>query len=90
MDGHDRIAQPRIDSSRTPFTETRAFRRYGVTTDPDVNSREALYTKAVIQEQGFDGLPHIVTRRELDRFIAAGEVELYRGVTERRFADQLR
>ena len=90
MDEHDRIARPRIDPATTPFTETDAFRRYGVSDDPDPDSREALYTKAVIQEQGFDGLPQIVTRRELDRYVAAGEVELFRGVSDARFADELR
>jgi hypothetical protein len=90
MDEHDRIAQPRIDPTTTPFTETAAFRRYGITDDPDPDSPEALYTKAVIQEQGFDGPPHLLSRRELDRHVAAGEVELFRGVTEARFADQLR
>ncbi|MGE3600001.1 MAG: hypothetical protein AB7N70_31115 [Dehalococcoidia bacterium] len=90
MDEHDRIVPPRIDPNRTPFTETAAFGRYGPILDPNPDSPEALYTKAVIHEQGFDALPHVVTRRELDRHIAAGEIELYRGVTERRFADQLR
>lgn len=90
MDEHDRIAQPRIDPSITPFTETEAFRRYGFRTDPDQSSAEALYTKALIQQQGFDGLPHVVSRRELDAYIAAGEVELFRGVTESHFAEQLR
>jgi hypothetical protein len=90
VDEHDQITRPRIDPSNTPFTETEAFRRYGASDDPDPDSPEALYTKAVIQEQGFDGLPHVVTRRELDRYVAAGEVELYRGVTEARFAEQWR
>jgi hypothetical protein len=44
----------------------------------------------VLREQGFDGLPHIVSRRELDGYVAAGEVELFRGVREVRHADQLR
>jgi hypothetical protein len=90
MEEHDRIAPPRIDPARTPFTETRAFRRYGVTDDPDPSSPEALYTRAVIQEQGFDGLPHVVGSRELDQYVLGGEVELFRGVTDARFAEQLR
>jgi hypothetical protein len=90
MDELDRIARPRIDPSRTPFTATRAFRRYGLVEDPDPSSPEALYTKAVIQEQGFDGLPHVVSSRGLDRYVAGGEVELFRGVTDARFAEQLR
>jgi hypothetical protein len=90
MEEHDRIALPRLDPDRTPFTETRAFRRYGVTDDPDPGSPEALYTKAVIQEQGFDGPPHVVSQRRLDSYVAAGEVELFRGVTDARFAEQLR
>ena len=90
MDERDRIAQPRIDPTRKPFIETSAFRRYGSNADPVRNSAEALYTKAVIQEQGFDRLPHVVSRRELDAYVAAGEVELFRGVENPRFADQLR
>ncbi|MGH2585020.1 MAG: hypothetical protein ACRDJE_08905 [Dehalococcoidia bacterium] len=90
MDDNDRIVRPRIDPSRTPFTQTAAFRRYGLTTDPDPDSLEALYTKAVVEEQGFDGPPHVVTRRQLDRYVSSGEIELYRGVTQQGFADQLR
>ncbi|MGH2586408.1 MAG: hypothetical protein ACRDJE_15955 [Dehalococcoidia bacterium] len=90
MDEHDRIAPPRIDPTKTPFTETEAFRRYGFRTDPDQNSAEAFYTKALIQQQGFSGPPHIVSRRELDAYVAAGEIELFRGVTDARFAEQLR
>jgi hypothetical protein len=90
MDEHDHIAPPRIDPSKTPFTETEAFRRYGLRDDPDPKSPESLYLKAIIQEQAFDRLPYVVSRRELDRYITAGEVELFRGVTEARFADELR
>jgi len=90
MDEHDWIAPPRIDPRTTPFTETAAFRRFGAATHPNPDSLEAHYTKAVIQEQGFDGLPHVVARRELDRFVAAGEVELYRGVTATPYAEELR
>jgi hypothetical protein len=90
MDEHDRIARPRIDPTTTPFWETEAFRRYGLTDDPDGDSPEALYTKAVIEEQGFDGPPHIVPRRVLDRYIVAGEVELLRGVSDVRHVEQLR
>ncbi|MGH2586406.1 MAG: hypothetical protein ACRDJE_15945 [Dehalococcoidia bacterium] len=90
MDEHDRIAPPRIDPTKTPFTETEAFRRYGFHDDPNPDSPESLYLKAIIEEQAFDQLPYLVTRRELDRYIAAGEVELFRGVTEARFADELR
>jgi hypothetical protein len=90
MDAHDRIAPPRIDPTRTPFTATAAFRRYGVTDDPDPGSPEALYTKALIREQGFDGPPHLVSGRTLDRYVAAGEAELFRGLPDARFAEQLR
>jgi hypothetical protein len=90
MDDQEQIARPRIDPATTPFTETFAYRRYGSNTDPEPGALEALYTKAIIQEQGFDGLPHAVTRHELDHYVAAGEVELFRGVTEARFAEQLR
>jgi hypothetical protein len=90
MDEHDWIAQPRIDPNRAPFTETIAFRRYGLRDDPAPASPESLYLKAVIQEQGFDGPPHLVTRRELDRYVTTGEAELFRGVSDARFADALR
>jgi hypothetical protein len=90
MEEHDRIARPRIDPATTPFTETQAFHRYGVSHDPDPDSPEALYTKAIIEEQGFDGLPQVVPRQELDHYVAAGEIELFRGVTDAPFADALR
>lgn len=90
MDPNDRIAQPRIDPARTPFEDTAAFRRYGVTSDPEPDALEALYTKAMIQEQGFDGLPRVVSRRELDRYIAGGGIELFRGVTRAVYAEAFR
>jgi hypothetical protein len=60
------IIRPAIDPNRTPFHETAAFRRYGVTPEPAPHSPEDLYLKALIREQGFDGLPEVAPRRMLD------------------------
>lgn len=86
----DEIARPRIDPAVTPFERTAAFRRYGLAPDPDPAAPESLYLKAMLREQGFDGLPHVVARQQLDRYAASGEAEMFRGVTDARFAEQVR
>jgi hypothetical protein len=84
------INQPRIDSSITAFEQTAAFRRYGAEVMPDPEAAEEPYTKALIQEQGFDELPHVVSSLELDRYIQAGEPEIFRGVSDAVYADAFR
>jgi hypothetical protein len=84
------IVSPRIDTERTGFRDTVAFRTYGGRLDPDRSSAEQLYAKALLQEQGFDGPPHIVSARELDRYVLAGERELFRGVSRVDYAHELR
>ncbi len=83
-------ARPRIDPRATPFEQTVAFRRFGGAVDPEPDSPEEVYTKALIEEQGFDGLPHVISREELNRYIAAGEVEVFRGLADARYADAFR
>ncbi|MGH2353397.1 MAG: hypothetical protein ACRDI2_11960 [Chloroflexota bacterium] len=83
------IARPRIDPRRTPFERTAAFRRFGPRIAPAAEG-EHHYTTALIIEQGFDGLPHIVTAAEFDAYVAEGEVELFRGVMAAVHAQQLR
>jgi hypothetical protein len=84
------IAAPRIDPARVPFERTAAYRRFGIRIDADPLHPEDLYAKALIQEQGFDGLPHVVSAAELDRYVVSGEPELFRGVSAARHAEQLR
>lgn len=48
------------------------------------------FLRELLEEIGFGGLPHLVSRLELDAFIRRGEVELFRGVTGPEFADALR
>jgi hypothetical protein len=83
------IAKPRIDPRHTPFSQTAAFRTYGVL-DPDPFGLEDLYVKALLQEQGFDGLPQVVTAEIVDRFVQAGEIQLFRGVSLAQHAEQFR
>jgi hypothetical protein len=90
VEQHHHIARPRIDPATTPFKDTMAFRRYGPVDDPDFDTPEDLYLKALIEEQGFDGPPHVVPRRLLDASVAAGERELFRGVTAVHYADVFR
>jgi hypothetical protein len=80
MQPDDVIAQPRINSATVPFQATIAFRRYGTIEDPDFDAPEDLYLRALIEEQGFDGLPHVLPARDLERYVRAGERELFRGV----------
>jgi len=84
------IVQPAIDPDRIPFHETEAFRRFGTRLDPAPDSPEDLYVKALIHEQGFDGLPHVVSRRVLDDYVAAAECELFRGLSAAWQADAFR
>jgi hypothetical protein len=84
------IARATIDPLATPFDQTVAFRLYGPVVDPDEESAEDLYSREIIREQGFDGLPHVVSWSELDRCVARGERELLRGVSEGGHADAYR
>ncbi|MGH2588802.1 MAG: hypothetical protein ACRDJE_28090 [Dehalococcoidia bacterium] len=84
------IAPPRIDPAKTSFRETVAFKRYGTIPDPDPRAVQDLYLRELIRQQGFDRLPHAVPRRTLDRYIAAGEIELFRGLSAAWHADEFR
>lgn len=48
------------------------------------------YMDELLREAGFDGLPTVVSEAELDQAVANGERELFRGVSDAAFADQLR
>jgi hypothetical protein len=83
------IARPRIDPARVPFERTETFRRFGLRVVPSPEG-EYPFMKALIREQGFDGPPQIMTPAELDLYVRTGEVELFRGVSAARHAEQLR
>ena len=38
------------------------------------------FLRELARAQGFDGLPHIVSKQEMDNYIASGEQELFRGL----------
>ena len=38
------------------------------------------FLRELAHVQGFDGLPHIVSKQELDEYVASGEQELFRGL----------
>lgn len=44
----------------------------------------------IMRRQGFDGLPELVDEEELDRSVAAGEREMFRGVRQRTHAESFR
>jgi len=44
----------------------------------------------LLREQGFNGKGNVISKAEIDRYINAGERELFRGVSEAKFADQFR
>lgn len=48
------------------------------------------YMDELLHESGFDGLPTVLSQAELDQAVANGERELFRGVSDAAFADQLR
>src|SRR5438093_5949552 len=72
-----------------PFERTATFRRFGrfVQSPPFGEDR---FMKSLIGEQGFEGLPHVVTPAQLDTSVRSGEAELFRGVSAARHAEQLR
>ncbi|MBI2760981.1 MAG: hypothetical protein HYX51_06100 [Chloroflexi bacterium] len=84
------IACPRIDPASTPFERTKAFLRFGADVTPNSESPEEPYTKAIIQEQGFDGWPEVVSSVELDASIRSGDIEIFRGVSDEVYAEQFR
>jgi hypothetical protein len=45
--------------------------------------------KRIAQEQGFDALPNVIDKNEIDKRIAYGEPELFRGVSDEWYAEQL-
>jgi hypothetical protein len=56
-----------------------------------------LFLTEYLEEIGFAGLPHVVSRIELDKYIVGGEVELVqpepellRGVSKSEYAEQFR
>lgn len=87
--GHP-IAQPHINAAVTPFEETAAYRRYGAEVMPEPDAPEEPYTRALVEEQGFDGLPQVVSSRQLDAYVRAGEIEVFRGVSDPLYATALR
>lgn len=38
------------------------------------------FLRELVRAQGFDGLPHVITKQEMDEYVAAGERELFRGL----------
>ncbi|MBW3113493.1 hypothetical protein KYJ26_16690 [Bacillus sp. MCCB 382] len=46
--------------------------------------------KTLLREQGFDGKGNVVSKAELDKFIQNGEREIFRGVTNAKFAEQFK
>jgi hypothetical protein len=83
------IEKPRIDPARVPFERTSAFHRYGARVALPPGDEHA-YTKALIEQQGFDGFPLVVSKAELDACVRTGEIELFRGLAAASHADQLR
>ncbi len=52
----------------------KARRRIGDTSQGDWFLRE------LARAQGFDGLPQVITKQEMDEYVASGERELFRGL----------
>jgi hypothetical protein len=46
--------------------------------------------KAIDEERGFNGKPHVVSAAEMDKYIADGEQELFRGIPQRHHAEAYR
>jgi len=70
--------------------DTKAFREYG-TSYYQRGAHGDEYLNAVQREQGFDGLPTVVTEDELGALIASGDaIGMYRGEAEAAYAEQWR
>jgi hypothetical protein len=81
--GKHTIAQARINPDRMSREEiaayindvtNRANRHVGDSSQGDWFLRE------LARDQGFDGFPHVVTKQEMDEYVANGERELFRGL----------
>lgn len=89
---------PLLEPSRlVPFENSRTFQRYGPEYDVGYKYKppptEHPYTKSVLDELGYTGLPSVISAAELDICVRRGEVELYRGLNgqnEAAFASMLR
>ena len=91
--GAEGIVRPRIDPARVPFQRTATYWHCGPNVEPAPLDPEQLYAKSLIHEQGFDGLPHVVSGTDLDAFVQAGELEAFRGIAgplAAEYADHLR
>lgn len=73
----DTIAQARYGDRDIEDFPT--FERYGYA-GPDTDLTRDVYLGSLLRDQGFDGRPHVANKDQLDRFIAQGEIELFRGV----------
>lgn len=38
------------------------------------------FLRELVRHQGFDRLPHVITKQEMDEYVASGEQELFRGL----------
>jgi hypothetical protein len=68
-----------VEGKVVDLRETGTWAEHG----PDIfiKSRDQgdLYLRKLVRDQGFDGLPHVVSEKRLDEYVKAGEIELYRG-----------
>lgn len=89
-----------IRSQLVHAEQSQTFQRWAsrpvVDLEPPAGGRH-LYLTEYLEEIGYADLPHVVSRMELDRFIAGGEValmqpepELLRGVSKTEYAEQFR
>lgn len=44
----------------------------------------------LLKAQKFNGLPHVVSESDIDRFVQSGEREIYRGLTDGKFTQQFK
>ncbi|MCK6546023.1 hypothetical protein L6R52_09150 [Myxococcota bacterium] len=85
------IARPKLDDARKSETVRRWLDRDAFTSAflPPSEGHDAFLSE-LLAELGFAGLPHVVSKTELDRALMQGERELLRGVTGPEFAEELR
>lgn len=74
-----------VAAAHDNLEELPCYKRFGNDTSHRLNGGldthpHDTYLKAILHDQGFDGKPEVVPSAELDKYVAQGETEVWRGL----------
>lgn len=82
------IERPKLEHKELSMAESQTISKFvELKSNPYVEGHDPLL-EGLAKEAGFDGLPKSVSNDELDKIVLDGHKELFRGLSEKRFADQ--